>query len=283
MKKLILTGIDFSDCSINALEHALTIAEKAEADLCMIWVNRPVSGKEIYTIDQDHIIAEVVKRFDSLMSRYQPRLKKGKLSYEIRKGKVYQEIVQAAEEMDAFLIVIGTHGASGVEEFWIGSNAFKIVGATERPIITIRGGVNVQRSISNIVMPIDSTIESRQKVPMTALISKYFDATIHVLALFSDPADEVHDTVREYVNQVEVYLKENEVKYLIKELEAANLTDATITYAEQVHANLISIMDEQEVTTSNLWLGPYAQQMVNHSAIPVMCIHAKDFTTAASM
>ncbi|MDO8896845.1 MAG: universal stress protein [Bacteroidales bacterium] len=282
MNKIILSGIDFSDCSINALEHAISIANKSQADVAMIWVNRPENGKEIYIIDQENIVSEAIQRFEKLVEKYQPQLLSGHLSYQIRKGKVYQEIVRAADEMDAFLIVIGTHGSSGFEEFWIGSNANRIVTSTERPIITIRGGVDISRTIRKIVMPIDSTIESRQKVPMTTLLAKYFDAEIYVIAVFTSPAKEVRDMVKEYVSQVERYLVENMVHYNIKEIEADNLTNATIDYAIKVGANLISIMDEQETTTSNLWLGPYAQQMVNHSPIPVLCIHAKDLISSIS-
>jgi nucleotide-binding universal stress UspA family protein len=283
MKKVILTGIDFSDCSINALEHAISIANKSAADLSMVWVNRPTSGKEIYNLDPEHITAEVVQRFDALVAKYQPKLSSGKISYQIRKGKVYEEIIHAADELDAFIIVVGTHGASGFEEFWIGSNASRIVSATIRPVITIRGGVDISRTVKTIVMPIDSTLESRQKVPMTALLAKYFDATIHVVALFSAPAEDIKELVKEYVKQVEIYLHENQVKFVLHEIDANNLTDATIEYAIGVNANLISIMDEQEITASNLWLGPYAQQMINHSPIPVMSIHAQDFTMGASM
>lgn len=281
MNKVLLSGIDFSDCSVNALEHAITIAGKAGADICMIWVNRPENGKEIYKIDPDNIVHEAIQRFEALIEKYQSRLGEGKIYYQIRKGKVYEEIVKAANELDAFLIIIGTHGSSGFEEFWIGSNANRIVTATDRPIITIRGGVDISRTIARIVMPIDSTIESRQKVPLTTLLARYFDAEIHVLALFSSDIDEVRLTVREYVSQVARYLIENDVRHIVKELEAKNLTDSTIEYATQVDANLISIMDEQETTTSNLWLGPFAQQMVNHSPIPVLCIHAKDLIAGA--
>jgi len=56
-------------------------------------------------------------------------------------------------------------------------------------------------------------------------------------------------------------------------IEADNITEATIEYAKKIDANLISIMTEQETKTSNLWLGPYASQMVNHSPIPVLSIH----------
>ncbi len=283
MKKVILTGIDFSDCSINALEHAISIANKADADVCMIWVNRPVSGKEIYLVSQDQIVAEAIKRFEILITKYQPRLGNGKLFFKVRKGKVYTEIVDMADELDAFLVVVGTHGASGFEELWMGSNAFRIVSAIQRPIISIRGGVDINHTIKTIVMPIDSTIESRQKTPITALMAKYFDAEIHVLALLSSEVPEIVEMVREYVKQVEIYLKENEIRYQIKELKTTKITDDTLHYAQEVHANLISIMDEQEIKPSNIWLGPFAQQMVHRSPIPVMCTHAKDFTMAASM
>jgi nucleotide-binding universal stress UspA family protein len=276
MNKLILSGIDFSDCSINALEHAVSIAAKAQANLTMVWVNRPVSGKEIYQIDQEHIVGEAIKRFEELVNKYQPLLPDGRINYLIRKGKVYQEIVASADELDAFLIVIGTHGSSGFEEFWLGSNANRIVTASSRPIITIRGGVDISRTISKIVMPIDSTVESRQKVPLTTLLAKYFNAEIHVLAMNTSSFESVREMVKEYTNQVERYLLENEMKFSLIELDVDNITDATIEYAVKIGANLISIMDEQETATANLWLGPYAQQMVNHSPIPVLCVHAKD-------
>lgn len=281
MKKVIVTGIDFSDCSINALDHAIDIANRAQADVLMVWVNRPETGKEIYKVDPGMIVSEATKRFEALKQSRQSILLNGKISYQIRKGKVYKEIVQAADEVDAFLIVVGTHGASGFEEFWIGSNANRIVSAAERPIITIRGGLDIKKPISRIVMPIDSTIESRQKVPFTTLLAKYYNAEIHVLALFSSPMEELRSSVREYVNQVELYLTENQVNHTIVELDADNLTDVTIDYAIKVDANLISIMDEQETTTANIWLGPYAQQMVNHSPIPVLCIHARDLIAGA--
>lgn len=168
MKKVILTGIDFSECSINALEHAISIANKADADVCMVWVNRPVSGKEIYLVSQDQIVAEAITRFEVMIDKYQPLMGKGKLFFKVRKGKIYREIVDLADELDAFLVVIGTHGASGFEELWMGSNAFRIVSAIQRPIVSIRAGVDIGRTIKTVVMPIDSTVESRQKTPMTA-------------------------------------------------------------------------------------------------------------------
>lgn len=277
MNKTILVGIDFSDCSLNALEHALSIAEKAEANLMLIWVNKPDNTKNLYDLGADEILHKAEKQLSEMVKKYQPKLTKGIIDFVTRKGKVYAELVAVAEELDVFLIAIGTHGSSGFEEFWIGSNANRIVSATERPVITIRGGVDIARTINTIIMPIDSTLESRQKVPITALLAKYFEATVHVLVTHITSVQDVRERVMDYAKQVDTYLTENEVKFLIKEVEVDNVTDSTIEYATSVGANLISVMDEQEKAASNIWLGPYAQQMVNHSPIPVLVVHAKDY------
>lgn len=276
MNKTILVGIDFSACSINALEHAVSLAEKASANIVMIWVNRPENGKEIFRVDQEHIVAEVISRFNALVETYKNALGKKSISYLVKSGKVYQEIVNAAEEIDAFLIVVGTHGSSGFEEFWIGSNAFRVVVATERPVITIRENVDKNQTISNIVMSIDSTMESRQKVPITSLIAKYFNAKIHILVMHTTTIDEIRQRVDDYVKQVETYLSENEIEFEKKIFETNHIANSTLEYALSVKANLISVMDVQETIPSNLWSGTFTQQMVNHSPIPVLIVHKKD-------
>jgi nucleotide-binding universal stress UspA family protein len=277
MKKEIVVAIDFSDCSINALEHAISIAQKAEADLKMVWVNKGTQERNVTLKNHDQAIADAKKYFEEMVAIYQPKMVHSKISYTVREGKVYREIVSQAREDDAFLIVAGTHGSSGFEEFWIGSNAQKIVSASFCPVITIRGGVNIDRNLTKIVVPIDSTPETRQKVPFTALIAKYFYARMHILTLYSTQVEAVRRNVDEYTNQVKEYLKENEIDHQVEAVEADNLTDKTIEYALKVDANLISIMTEQEKTTKNLWLGPYAQQMVNHSPVPVLSIHSKEY------
>jgi len=275
MKK-ILVAIDFLDCSINALAHAVSIAAKANADIEMVWVNMPDHSKEIFKCDPDALLSEVDKRFNELIEDFAPELENSKMHYHVRDGKVYHEIVQAAEEMNVDLIVAGTHGSSGFEEFWIGSNANKIVSATDKPIITIRGGIDIQRPLNKIVLPLDSTVETRQKLPFTTELAKVNDAEIYVLSIYTSKISQIRYRVDTYTDQVIEYLEDEGVKYVRDAIEADNLTNSTIGYAERVDANIISIMTEQERTTANLWLGPFAQQMVNHSPFPVLSIHPKE-------
>ena len=135
----IISAIDFSDCSINAFKHALSIAQKCESDLVMVWVGKSAGQREKYEDRKEDPVDEIKKRFAELVDKYQPHLPKSKISYKVRKGKVYSEIATEAKTSRAMMVVAGTHGASGFEEFWIGSNANRIVSACDCPVITIRG------------------------------------------------------------------------------------------------------------------------------------------------
>ena len=277
MSKVILVGMDFSDCSINALEHAITIARKAKAGIAMVWINHLDYSKEIFSVEPQNIEKEVTNRFEELVKKYRYHLHGEKIEYFIKKGKVYKEMCLMADEVDAFLVIIGTHGSSGFEEFWIGSNANRMATACTRPIITIRAGIDVGTDLKKIVLPLDSTKITRQKLPLTALLAKYFNSEIHILGLFTTTSDDIRYRVRNYVAQAEEYLDENKIKYQSVFLETDNITEVTLNYASKIGANLIAIMTEQETSTANLILGPYASQMVNHSQVPVLSIHASKY------
>lgn len=275
--KTIIAAIDFSDCSINALEHAVSIARNSSSNLLMLWVNNPYTTKTILSSEMsDDLVEEVEHQFTKLINKYEPELPASKIEYVIREGKVYREVVNQARESEAWLIVVGTHGSSGFEELWMGSNANRIVTAAPCPIITIRGGVEISRDLRLIVMPMDSTLETRQKVPFTCELARAFSAEVHILAVYTTSVEDVRSRVLSYAKQAAKYLKENNVRHQIVEIEAENLSTSTIEYAIKTDANLISIMTEQEKTAINLWLGPYAQQMVHHSPVPVLSIHPKE-------
>lgn len=270
----ILAAIDFSDCSINALEHAISIASHGELDLHMLWVNNPRQTKAtIYSDSANELVESVEKRFNKLIDQYKGHLPNNKIDFVIREGKVYREINDEAREMNSDCIVIGTHGVSGFEQFWIGSNASKVISVAECPVITLRAGIDSRYNLDKIVMPVDSTIDTRQKVPFTTYLARIFNAEIHVLSVYTSKIRSIRSRVDNYAGQVCDYLEEEGIKYVHQIIEADNLTTSTIEYALSVNANLISIMTEQETKAYNLLIGPYAAQMVNNSPIPVLSIN----------
>ena len=272
----IIVAIDFSDCSINAFLHSLSIASLCSGELILVWVEKLANEKEKYVNRAINPSKDVEKAFEDLVTKYQPEYPGVKISWKIRKGKIYKEVTEDAKSVKAMLVVTGTHGASGFEEFWIGSNANKIVSSSVCPVITIRGGINIERPLKRIVLPIDSAEETRQKASFTGYIAKRHAAEIFILKLHTSKLKTMRQKVDFYAAQVASYFDEEKIKYHLEHIDCENISDATIEYAKKIDANLIAIMTEQETTTANIFLGPYAHQMVNHSPIPVMSIHSKD-------
>jgi nucleotide-binding universal stress UspA family protein len=142
-------------------------------------------------------------------------------------------------------------------------------------VITIRQGFDV-KDIDRIVLPIDSTQETRQKIPVAADIAKLFNSEIHILSLYSTTLKSVHRRVDNYTLQVKQFLGEQGIRNVSAIKESDNITRSTLDYSEEIRAGLIIIMTEQETTTANLFLGTYAQQMINQSTIPVLSVRSKE-------
>lgn len=278
----IISAIDFSDCSINAFKHGLSIAKTCKCEIVLVWVGKPASQREKYEKPADDPVEGIKKRFAEMIAKYRQQEPGVKFSFKLRKGKVYKEIAAEAKTSRAMLVVAGTHGASGFDEFWIGSNANRIVSACECPVITIRAGINIKRQLHRIVFPVDSSLDTRQKATFTGHLAKLHNAEIDILRLYSSKVKAIRQNVDFYASQVARYFEQEGIRHRIESVEVTNLADGMIAYAKEVDANLISIMTEQETTTSNLWMGPYAQQVVNHSPIPVLSIHSRELMTIAT-
>ena len=253
---------------------AIVFANRFGSNVQLVYVQKFPS--EFGRADFDEERKKATANLTKLVDEYSQKLHDPKkLSFIVKKGKVYQEVVNQAQAFEESMIICSTHGASGFEEFFIGSNAFKIISATELPVLTIRHGA-VSRDFQNIVMPIDFSADTRQKVPFTAEIAKAFNAEIHVVGVTSTKSEEVDAKITAYANQVCEYLRDRDVKFRLAFVNGTNITDAVIDYALNVNADLISIMTEQNEPISSFVLGSYAQQMLSKSPIPVLSITPKE-------
>lgn len=274
--KSFLVAVDFSNCSVNALMHAAQLAYFTNSRLEMIWVNNPLKTRvNVVDYASTGLINEMNIQFKRLADELQAKYIGLKVDYLIREGKVYKEIGLQAEESKSQLIIAGTHGRTGFEMLWIGSNVYRIVSTAPCPVLTVRAGVNVSDRFNTIILPIDSTIETREKVTITAEIAKTTHAKVIVLKLYSTDMIEVKDSVDIYADQAVDYLREEGVEVEMDEARASNLTDTTIEYAKKVDANLIVIMTEQEKKVTNFLIGNFAQQMMNNSPLPVLSVRPK--------
>ncbi|RLD49265.1 MAG: hypothetical protein DRI88_00820 [Bacteroidetes bacterium] len=274
--KTILVAIDFSKNAEHALEYAVMFANKQKACIYLIWVDNTLSEESVIDIIEGETRIEKRAYMDSLIKRFQPQVKCGEIQVLLRKGRVYQEIAKAAKQIDADMIFAGTHGVSGFEQYWIGSNAYRIVTQAPCAVVTIRRDYEIKDTIDNILLPIDSSMETKQKLPFAAKLANDFKATIHLLKVYNTPISVIRKRIDKYGEDAEKCLIENKVKYITAEREADNVAVSIIKYSDEFKIDLISIMTDQDMTTANKFLGPYAQQLINNSKTPVLSLRAKE-------
>lgn len=274
--KDIIVAIDFSAGSLHALDYAISFANHTKSNLMMVWVNNQLT-QDAFNGEVNPFKDEAVKNFEDLLQSKKHLLQHGKLSYKLRRGKVYQEIAAQAKSMNASLIIAGTHGVTGYEEFWIGSNAYRIVSYAPCPVITVRYDFKIKpEGIKNIILPVDSSADTRQKIPFAVKIASQFNADIHILAIYSTSLKSVQRRVENSALLAQRYIVDAGLQFSLTTQHAENITNATLEYAQTIDADLISIMTEQESNAANILLGPFAQQMVNYSHIPVLSIQPKE-------
>jgi nucleotide-binding universal stress UspA family protein len=274
--KEIIVAIDFSKGSTHALRYAIHFANTVKCNVMMVYVDSRRGQDISFSPESGELRDELLHNFEELVASVRPELTGGKLSYKLRKGKVYEELALQAKLNKADLIISGTHGISGFEEFWIGSNAFRIVSYAPCPVITVRSSYDAERGIKNIVIPIDHTADTLQKLPVAAKMAKLFNAQIHILALHSSRLKSLQTKIETTVVKAEKYLANCGVRYNTEFRFADNLTNTTLEFVAEADADLIIIMTEQESSDANILLGQFAQQLVNFSLVPVLSVQPSE-------
>lgn len=143
MFKTIVFASDFSESSDHAFQYALSLARKFQSRLAIIHViNEPVDLRGFYVphISFDKLEEEIELGARKLMEKF-CRTHAGdydKLETYVVPGIPYDEIIKKANELEADLIVVGTHGRTGLDHVLFGSTAEKVVRKSTIPVMTIR-------------------------------------------------------------------------------------------------------------------------------------------------
>ncbi len=271
--KRIIVPVDFSQESLKGLELAILYANKFNSDLQMVFVQSSKPGK--FHIELKNQYDYALEEFETIVRKYRAQLHQDcDFSYIIKSGKVHEEVAHQAEAFDDSMIICSTNGESGFSDYVIGSNAYRIVQETDRPVITVTSDKYIGE-VKKIVMPLDITKETREKVPLVARIAKVFDSEVHIIKVTGSMNEGVHNKLKMYATQVKKFFDEQGVRYQSSLLIGDNISDSTIEYAKTVDADLIAIMTEQTTTIANFLLGSFAYQMLNTSPIPVLSVTPK--------
>ncbi len=275
--KRILIPMDFSKTGQLAVEHGAFMANLFKAELFLLHVIEmiefvytaydPVS---IITVDTEEIERNSIKNLNGQADRIRQQYGL-QVTTLIGRGRVVSELNEVALKQNIDLIVMGTHGAKGFEEYFIGSNADRIINLSPCPIITVQTHIK-EIGFKHIVLPIDSSLHSRQKVDHAVLLASKYGAFVHILGLLQtdDRVDE--NKFRIKLEAVEKALTQAKVSHSRKLVHGTNLAVETMKYADEVNGDLILIMTDHESNFTGMFLGVFAKQIVNHSRVPVMSI-----------
>ena len=272
----ILIPTDFSETGMLAIEHGTFMAKLLKAELHLLHV---LEVNE-YSFD----IPEPILRLSNLEAVQGIASKKmSELGESILKesgvkaitqcatGRIAREVVTYVNENNIDLIIMGTHGASGFEEYFIGSNAHKVVNHAPCPVISVQTHAK-KLGFTEIVLPIDDAIHSRQKVSYAIELAKQYGARINILGLLDSKEDNEEGKFNIKLDAVEEAVKTAGLPFTRKIILSDHLAAEALKYSEKINADLIVIMTDHESKLTGLYMGPFAKQIVNHSKIPVMSI-----------
>ena len=263
--KLIVVPWDFTPVAIHALAHAAKISRMVGNDICLLHIaDTDISPK-----------AEAEKQ-TRLKKLSEDACKKFNVpvSYHISKGSIFHDIAEFANEKEASLLVMGTHGMKGMQKL-TGSWALKVIVKSKVPFIVVQDPPADQERYHNIVFPVDFRVENKEKMKMAIFMGKYFESKIHILVAMSTDRNIAKKT-KVNLNFAVKYLIQNNIEYEIHEVLNKRFARQTIDFSQKINADLILIMTTKNITMADYVFGASEQFIIaNSSRIPVCCINPK--------
>lgn len=268
----ILVPIDFTETTENGLRHALKLAQ--------------IFGKKV---DILHVVG-TGKNSDSEREAAMQKLNELKAKYasqgiEIEalaeKGNIFDTIGEVADQRSAVLVVMGTHGVLGMQKV-LGSKALKVILNATKPFVVVQKKPIGESGYKNIVLPIDFSKETKQKLMWAAELSAKFNAEFKILVAYE--SDEyAARAVKNNLAYAENYLKTRGCRFTVHQAAKGDFAKETIRFAAAESADLIIIMTNQEKELAHYIVGPYEQNVIaNDAQIPVMTLHPVITSNAVS-
>ncbi len=282
MKK-ILVPTDFSNTAMKAITYALEIAKRTGASICLLHVIEPVTD----SIWQPHPLQErlqeeitnnrlsELKTIQKNLAEIHPDIK---IETELAHGTIITSLLAFAEKLQMDLIVMGTTGASGLKEFFMGSVAAGTVGRTKVPVLAIPHDY-LMEAPDGILLATNQFEENKDLLNPIVELASLFSATIHV-AVFVDtddakPSDYLYNT-RQLLHYLEVLHKMYPgTKFKGELLEGSEFEETVEKYNTENEVDIIAMITYPKSFLEKIMRKSKTKKMAFHSAIPLLAIPTK--------
>jgi nucleotide-binding universal stress UspA family protein len=192
----------------------------------------------------------------------------------IRYGNIYDEIPKVTEELTGELVVMGTHGLSGLQ-YITGSNALKLISESDAQFIVVQDNTTHSANIKKILVPLDLHKETKQKIKFASDLAAKFGAEVHIVC--PKESDEfLNNQVMRNMSYAEGYFNERGVacKTKVTEEDSSGFVKEIIKYAQYAEIDLICILNFAGERLIHVF-GTDAEQKVitNEAGIPTLVIN----------
>ena len=261
MNKQILVPTDFSNCANIASETAYKLAIRSNATVHFLTVY-DLMPNQVLQQKKKNALTQVVKKFST----------KGlvtKTAY--LEGGFIKAMEEYIEANNIDLVVMGSHGASGLSEIMIGSNTQKVVRHINCPILVVKSELN-NIDFQNIIFASDFSLKEK-------VVFKYF---LEFISQFSNPHIHlVAVNTSSFFNQPEFLLRDAmiEFKAMAGEVPCTtniqynfNVENGIEYFSKIIGADLIVVSNYQKSMLRKLFIGSTVEALVNHSEIPILSL-----------
>lgn len=273
MKKIIVP-VDFSEYSENALRTAASIANRKDAEIVAVHMlelsNAIITQSESY-VNQETVfylkLAE--KKFQAFLNK--PYLEDVKVTPLIKHYKIFSELNEVATEEGADLIIMGSHGVSGLKEMFVGSNTEKVVRNSKVPVLVVKG-VPVTNGFNKAVYACDFSDDDITPYKKAKELLKGLSCDMHLLHINTPYAK--FKSTREQQEKVYKFLEKAEGSlYSVNDVVFVSdytVEEGVLEYAKTNDVDLIVVATHGRKGLSHFLEGSISEDIANHSNTPVL-------------
>ncbi len=289
MNNNMLVPIDFTEKSIFTFEQACNFAKLLNLEINLLHVRQDTKKTFFFSLFSESETEDMKKKYlTKLHSKLEELAKKAEKKYKIKinvllaKGKVADKVNELSETVNTdFIFLEKSTSVEGPSDY-IGSDALRIIRETKYPVL-ILNGKDISKGFKNIILPLDLSSETRQKVNLTVGLAKRFGASIKVVSGQLSEEDYVTHKLQTQLKQVDKFIKVSGVECTSEIIKAhkkqTNLPSLILDYANSNNGDLIVIMTQQEVEWVEFFIGSNALEMIKKSNIPVLTVIPKQLNT----
>ncbi|MBJ6118932.1 universal stress protein [Pontibacter sp. BT310] len=273
----ILVPTDFSEQAQYAFEVAINIARRTGAAIKLLHVvemprsaSFSATGDVVYHDNMEQLyIMRLMEATKTNMSKLIAKVSHTgvEVVQEVDVDSIVNKIkrVIAADNVD--LIVMGSKGSSGMDEFLIGSNTEKVVRTATCPVLTIKTS-NPEFDVKEIVLASNFRREVGKAMDAFKYFQKLFDARLHLVYINTPGAFESSSNLRsKLAHAADKYDLHN---YTINVYNDTIEEDGILHFAEDINADMIMMATHGRTGLSHLLSGSIAEDLVNHTSRPVL-------------